>query len=311
MTGIVIQCPLCTDFDPHATCRFCSLIPDEDVAEWKRAVSSAEPVPNTGVVYVRAHTLLAINRAIVNAIAAQGAEPTSVSELYQLRDGCGVDELPGMWDQSDFIGGETDCTLLNEAHEKGYAALTSAKQPNGDELDEDHPLWGVNEQIKGLMEGIGATEDHEDVIAFLLATGLPEPTVDRMHKALVFGDTKVVVPVGKDETEAFENLMGLNFFFSPSDFSDKLAGDLPHAGEYRNFTLRDYFEIWKSAFTFAKSTAGSRVAEPVFVVDHVSSSYGDGPGDSTMIVGNSAKTKEMKRGTKLYVYDEPGYIKNN
>lgn len=54
-----------------------------------------------------------------------------------------------------------------------------------DYLDEDHPLWLVNEQIKGLLEGDGADEDHRDVLEFLRATGLPESTVKRVHKALV------------------------------------------------------------------------------------------------------------------------------
>ena len=30
-----------------------------------------------------------------------------------------------------------------------------------DELYEDNPLWLVNEQIKGLLEGEGASEDHK------------------------------------------------------------------------------------------------------------------------------------------------------
>lgn len=54
-----------------------------------------------------------------------------------------------------------------------------------DDLDDDHPLWLVNEQIKGPLEGCGADEDHEDVLAFLRAIGLPEGTVSRMHKAAI------------------------------------------------------------------------------------------------------------------------------
>lgn len=60
-----------------------------------------------------------------------------------------------------------------------------------DVLDDEHPLWLINEQIKGLLGGDGAGEDHEDVLTFLRATGLPEGTIGRMHKALVFGDAKV------------------------------------------------------------------------------------------------------------------------
>jgi len=69
-----------------------------------------------------------------------------------------------------------------------------------DELDDDHPLWLINEQIKGLLEGLGASEDHDDVLTFLRATGLPEGTVARMHKALVHGDTKVRPMCGSGTT---------------------------------------------------------------------------------------------------------------
>lgn len=31
-----------------------------------------------------------------------------------------------------------------------------------EELADEHPLWLVNERIKGLLEGIGADEDHEE-----------------------------------------------------------------------------------------------------------------------------------------------------
>lgn len=68
----------------------------------------------------------------------------------------------------------------------------SVEETLDDELDDDHPLCLVNGQIEDLLEGIGASEDHEDVIAFLLATGLPRRTVDRMHNAIVRGDTKVL-----------------------------------------------------------------------------------------------------------------------
>lgn len=58
------------------------------------------------------------------------------------------------------------------------------------ELDDDDPMWLVNERIKGLLSGDGAGEDHEDVIAWLRLTGLPDDTVARVHKAIVHGDSK-------------------------------------------------------------------------------------------------------------------------
>lgn len=53
-----------------------------------------------------------------------------------------------------------------------------------DALADDHPLWLVNAQILGLLDGDGASEDHENVSAFLRGTGLPASTVERMRQAL-------------------------------------------------------------------------------------------------------------------------------
>ncbi len=71
------------------------------------------------------------------------------------------------------------------------------------ELDDDHPLWLVNEQIKGSLEGDGASEDHENVLNFLRSTGLPDDTVCRMHKSLVHGDSKIatIESLKKNTTE--------------------------------------------------------------------------------------------------------------
>ena len=40
--------------------------------------------------------------------------------------------------------------------------------------------------------------------------------------------------------------------------------------------------------------------KPVFVVDHIGSSYGEGPNNSTVIVGHSATYRALVRGAKLY-----------
>lgn len=53
------------------------------------------------------------------------------------------------------------------------------------DLDDDHPLWCINSQIQDLLIGVGASEDHEAVLSFFRATGLPEGTVKRVHKAIV------------------------------------------------------------------------------------------------------------------------------
>ena len=66
----------------------------------------------------------------------------------------------------------------------------TTKSLNDDDLDEEHPLWCVNLQIKELLTGWGASEDHDAIIAFLLSTGLPEGTVLRMHKALLGAEEK-------------------------------------------------------------------------------------------------------------------------
>lgn len=76
-----------------------------------------------------------------------------------------------------------------------YQGAQDGRRQMGENLDgeeDDHPLWCINAQITGLLEGEGATEDHEAVLAFLRSTRLPERTVKRMHAALCFGDTKIV-----------------------------------------------------------------------------------------------------------------------
>lgn len=52
------------------------------------------------------------------------------------------------------------------------------------ELDDDHPLWYVNGVITDLFEGLGASEDHEALIKFLIETGLPEGTARMVHEAI-------------------------------------------------------------------------------------------------------------------------------
>jgi hypothetical protein len=59
------------------------------------------------------------------------------------------------------------------------------EQEPDDYLDDDDPLWLVDVQIRGLLEGHGATEDHESVLTFLRGTGLHERTVVRVHRAIV------------------------------------------------------------------------------------------------------------------------------
>jgi hypothetical protein len=54
-----------------------------------------------------------------------------------------------------------------------------------DILDEDHPHWYINEQIKDLLLGFGSNEDSRRLIAFLQDAGLPFGTAERIHHALV------------------------------------------------------------------------------------------------------------------------------
>lgn len=51
-------------------------------------------------------------------------------------------------------------------------------------MDENHALWCINRQIIDLLEGVGAQQDHDDVVEFFRATGLPEDTVRRLHRAI-------------------------------------------------------------------------------------------------------------------------------
>ena len=67
--------------------------------------------------------------------------------------------------------------------------LLSVGHRQEDQLDDEHPLWCVNEQIKDLLIGFGASEDHAMVIQFFRETGLPEGTVARIHKAIVCAES--------------------------------------------------------------------------------------------------------------------------
>ena len=105
----------------------------------------------------------------------------------------------------DFVG--TKHNALDDAMHQArtlIAILNPAPVPArelGAELDDDDPLCTVNDQIECLLEGIGAHEDHEAVIQFLLNTGLPRSTVDRLHKAIVWGDIKTL-PDGHPNLQA-------------------------------------------------------------------------------------------------------------
>lgn len=112
----------------------------------------------------------------------------SVEEIYNrvighaINLGLEADQFLRCWNEGDWDG----------CREFGFEPdVESANPIFKDELDDDHPLCLVNGQIEGLLEGDGASEDHEDVIKFFLDTGLPRSTVDRIHKAIVWGDTKV------------------------------------------------------------------------------------------------------------------------
>jgi hypothetical protein len=62
---------------------------------------------------------------------------------------------------------------------------TNAGNRPEDILDEEHPQWCVNEQIKDLLLGFGANEDSRMVIAFFQDAGLPFGTAERIHHAIV------------------------------------------------------------------------------------------------------------------------------
>lgn len=103
--------------------------------------------------------------------------------------------IPGRLDEDGFVELVDEKIGRQFVHQLILAAFGEGGVQDLEEDDEEHPLWGINEQIKGLLEGVGASEDHEDVIRFLLNTGLPRSTVDRVHKAIVWGDTKVRLSV--------------------------------------------------------------------------------------------------------------------
>lgn len=55
-------------------------------------------------------------------------------------------------------------------------------------------------------------------------------------------------------------------------------------------------EEWEAMFP----PVGSTEVAPVFVVDHVGTSYGEGREHTTVVVGHSANLRALARGAKLY-----------
>ena len=76
---------------------------------------------------------------------------------------------------------------FNEAAEGGSSShdLLSVGNRPEDYLDEEHPQWCANEQIKDLLLGFGANEDSRMVIEFFQEAGLPKGTAERIHHAIV------------------------------------------------------------------------------------------------------------------------------
>jgi NTP pyrophosphatase (non-canonical NTP hydrolase) len=75
---------------------------------------------------------------------------------------------------------------------------------------------------------------------------------------------------------------------------DALGLDDDHIAE-RTREKREQMAEWEAMFP----PAGSE-EKPVFVVDHVGSSYGDGMEHTTVIVGHSLDRRALARGAKLY-----------
>lgn len=69
--------------------------------------------------------------------------------------------------------------------------MTDKSPDKASDMDEDSPMWLINCQIEGLLEGLGASEDHEDVIKFLRSAGLPGDTAARVHLAICCAEVKL------------------------------------------------------------------------------------------------------------------------
>lgn len=114
--SIVIQCPMCQDLDPDAGCRFCSLIPQTSVDDWKLAVAVAKEAPNTGMVPVKSSTLLKINAALVNAIAAQQPAGDVVMDAERYR---WLRSTNGTWFDTEGMTPEQIDALIDSARKAG------------------------------------------------------------------------------------------------------------------------------------------------------------------------------------------------
>ena len=100
-----------------------------------------------------------------------------------------------LYDEWDTEQHETTITIKGPSHPDFVKAVKAINKAIEDslEIDDDDPLWLVANQIDGLLQGEGASEDHVNVVKFLKDTGLPQGLVERIHKAIIFGDSKIQV----------------------------------------------------------------------------------------------------------------------
>lgn len=104
-------------------------------------------------------------------------------------------------------------------------------------------------QIDGLLEGEGSSEDHEDVLAFLKRSGLPEDMVKRVHRAIV-GAERILA----NDLNPYANAAALEAVLATED--DRPYIRLAKADPNEFVPHQWVIDAIKNAYTDGKTVAG-------------------------------------------------------
>lgn len=77
--------------------------------------------------------------------------------------------------------------FLRVLRDRKWPSLSWEAPSNPQPVDDDLSL--IEGQIDDLLQGIGASEDHQDVLSFLMGTGLNVFIANRVHRAIVNAET--------------------------------------------------------------------------------------------------------------------------
>lgn len=161
-------------------------------------------------------------------------------------------------------------------------------------IEPDAPL--IEWLFDGLLCGEGATDDHEIARKVFRDAGISEPTIERLMLR--------IVARGRVMQKLFDAICDIRVeakrLSNDTTLSEEERGRWKAMQERLKLALNGGYGTlqWKLGESMVQTPATE--AEPVFVIHHVGMSYGEGPGKTTVLVGNTTNLAALTSGAKLY-----------